>query len=140
MLKNDGNPVRRTHTDPLAMDEKRTAAEICEARDAAQQRGLAAARGTHDAHDLVVPDRKRQLMEGDHGTVEEKLAGAIGKYGCINGCARVRHAFLVHATGEARPQCGRVRQVSGKNQSKAMRRCAIAYMPARRFERGRSTV
>jgi len=79
-------------------------------------------------------------MEGDHGTVEEKLAGAIGKYGCINGCARVRHAFLVHATGETRPQCGRVRQVSGKNQSKAMRRCAIACMPARRFERGRSTV
>ena len=140
MLKDHGNPIRRARLDPLTVHEKRAAAEIGKACDAAQQRGLAAARGTHDAHDFVVADRKRQLMEGDHGTVEEKLAGAIGKYGCINGCARVRHAFLVHATGETRPQCGRVRQVSGKNQSKAMRRCAIAYMPARRFERGRSTV
>src|SRR5205807_10468985 len=104
MLKDHGNPIRRARPDPLTVHEKRAAAEIGKACDAAQQRGLAAARGTHDAHDLVVPDRKRQLMEGDHGTVEEKLAGAIGKYGCINGCARVRHAFLGHAAGEARPQ------------------------------------
>ena len=34
--------------------------------------------GPDDAHDLVALDRERQLMEGDDGAVEKKLAGALG--------------------------------------------------------------
>src|SRR5215831_17286171 len=77
MLKDHGNPVGRPCTDRFAVDEKPAAAEIGEARDAAQKRGLAAARGAHDAHDLVALDRKRQLMEGHDGTIEKELAGGV---------------------------------------------------------------
>src|SRR6201993_1082224 len=88
MLKYHGNPVRRPRPDRLAVDEKRAAAEISQARNAAQERGLAAARGTYDAHDFVASDRKRQLMERNHGAVEEKLAGTLREDGCITGRVR----------------------------------------------------
>jgi hypothetical protein len=93
MLKDHGNPVGRPCTDRFAVDEKPTAAEIGEARDAAQQRDLAAARGAHDAHDLVALDRKRQLMEGDDGAIEKELAGTIGDNGWIKDCFPGNHAF-----------------------------------------------
>src|SRR5215470_7335356 len=96
MLKDHGNPVGRAGADRLAVDEKPAATEIGEARDAAQKRGLAAARGAHDAHDLVALDRKRQLMEGDDGAIEKELAGTIGDNGWINACFPGNHAFLVH--------------------------------------------
>ena len=60
------------------MDQKPAAAQIGEPGNAAQQRGLAATRGTHDAHDLVALDRERELVKGDNGSIEEKLAGALG--------------------------------------------------------------
>ncbi len=101
MLKDQGNPVRRAQPDRLAVHEKSATAEIGQARNAAQERGLAAARGTNDAHDLVASDTKRQLMERDHGAIEEKLAGALGEDGCINGCVRAHHRFLIHAASEA---------------------------------------
>ena len=118
MLKNYCNPIRGTHTDRLAMDEKRSAAEVCEACDTAQQRGFAAARGTDDAHDLVALDRKRQLMKGDDGAVEEQLAGTLGEDRCIHGFVADTHASLIHA--RSRPSLARrCRQVSGKNLPKA---------------------
>src|SRR5205823_3461345 len=78
MLKHHGNAVRRPAGNWLAMDQERTAAQIGEPRDAAQQRGLAAARRADDAHDLVAPHRKRQLMKGNDRAVEEELARAVG--------------------------------------------------------------
>src|SRR5258708_27996996 len=93
MLKDHGNPVGRPCTDRFSGDEKAAAAEIGEARDAAQKRGLAAARGAHDAHDLVALDRKRQLMEGDDGAIEKELAGTIGDNGWIKDCFPGNHAF-----------------------------------------------
>src|SRR5262252_4446578 len=96
MLKDHGNPVGRAGADRLAVDEKPAATEIGEARDATQKRGLAAARGAHDAHDLVALDRKRQLMEGDDGAIEKELAGDVGDNGWINDCFPGNHAFLVH--------------------------------------------
>src|SRR5258708_1144994 len=93
MLKDHGNPVGRPCTDRFAVDEKPAAAEIGQARDAAQKRGLAAARGAHDAHDLVALDRKRQLMEGDDGAIEKELAGTIGDNGWIKDCFPGNHAF-----------------------------------------------
>src|ERR1700758_154548 len=111
MLKDHGNPVGRAGTDRFAVDEKAAAAEIGEARDAAQKRGLAAARGAHDAHDLVALDRKRQLMEGDDGAIEKELAGTIGDNGWIKDYFPGNHAFLVHGDIAQRPP----HQVSGKN-------------------------
>src|SRR6266478_2190814 len=93
MLKDHGDPVGRARTDRFAVDEKPAAAEIGEAGDAAQKRGLAAARGAHDAHDLVALDRERQLMEGDDGAIEKELAGTIGHNGWINDCLPGTHAF-----------------------------------------------
>src|SRR5690349_11046576 len=93
MLKDHGNPIGRACTDRFAVDEKPAAAEIGEACDAAQKRGLAAARGAHDAHDLVALDRKRQLMEGDDGAIEKELAGTIGDNGWIKDCFPGNHAF-----------------------------------------------
>src|SRR5262244_1557964 len=93
MLKDHGNSVGRAGADRLAVDEKLAATEIGEARDAAQKRGLAAARGAHDAHDLVALDRKRQLMEGDDGAIEKELAGTVGDNGWINDCLPGTHAF-----------------------------------------------
>ncbi len=148
MLEHHGNAVGRPAGHRLAMDEKLAAAEIGEAGDTAQQRGLAAAGGTHDAHDLVAPDRERQLMEGDDGAVEEKFAGAGGDDGRINRCFRADHAFphswrrhapcrrraLISAcsgkvgTGFPNRTCAKSknlersrRQVSGKNVAEAMR-------------------
>src|SRR5215471_11780788 len=89
-------PPGRPRSDRFAVDEKSAAAEIGEARDAAQKRGLAAARRAHDAHDLVALDRKRQLMEGDDGAIEKELAGAVGDNGWINDRFPGNHAFLVH--------------------------------------------
>src|SRR5215831_16817768 len=120
MLKDHGNPVGRPCTDRFAVDEKPAAAEIGEARDAAQKRGLAAARGAHDAHDLVALDRKRQLMEGDDSAIEKELAGTVGDNGWINDCFPGNHAFLVHGAGPT-SRSGPWRQVSGKNLPSAMR-------------------
>ena len=53
-------------------------AEIGEAGDAAQQRGLAAAARADDAQDLVARDRERELPERHHGAVEEQLGGVVG--------------------------------------------------------------
>ena len=78
MLEHHGDAVGRPSGHRLAMDQELAAAQIGEAGDAAQQRGLAAARWTHHAHDLVALDRERQLVERDHGAVEEQLAGALG--------------------------------------------------------------
>ena len=93
MLKDHGNPVGRAGADRLAVDEKPAAAEISETRDAAQKRGLATARGAHDAHDLVAFDHKGQLMEGDDGAIEKELAGTIGDNGWIKDCFPGNHAF-----------------------------------------------
>ena len=128
MLKNHGDPVRRTHTDRLAMDEKLTTAEICEARDTAQQRGLATARGTDNAHDLVALDRKRQLMKGDDGAVEEQLAGTLGEDRCIHGFVADTHASLVHArshpfVGAAVPASVRKKLTEGKCELPRRRGC-----------------
>src|SRR5215470_4664885 len=100
MLKDQGNPVGRAGADRLAVDEKCAAAEIGEARDAAQKRGLAAARGAHDAHDLVAFDRKRQLMEGDDGAIEKELAGAVGDNGWITIASPAIMRFLVHGASQ----------------------------------------
>src|SRR5260370_33847588 len=91
MLKDHSNPVGRACTDRFAVDEKPAAAEIGEARDAAQKRGLAAARGAHDAHDLVALDRKRQLMEGDDGAIAKELAGTIGGTAWTTDCFPRNH-------------------------------------------------
>ena len=48
---------------------------------AAQQRGLAAAGGTHHAHDFVALDGERELMEGDDGSLEKKFAHPLRNNG-----------------------------------------------------------
>src|SRR5262245_24446169 len=125
MLKDHGNPVGRPCTDRFAVDEKPAAAEIGEARDAAQKRGLAAARGAHDAHDLVALDRKRQLMEGDDGAIEKELAGTIGDNDWIKDCFPGNHACPRSRRRSISPS-GPPHQVSGKNLPSAMRGCAAA--------------
>ena len=78
VLEHHGDAVGRPALDRLAVHQNAAAAQIGEAGDAAQQRGLAAARRAHDAHDLVALDAERHLVEGDDGAVEEELAGAFG--------------------------------------------------------------
>src|SRR5258708_21449431 len=126
MLKDHGNPGRRRHTDRLAMDEKGTAAEICEARDTAQERGLAAARGTHDAHDLVTLDRERQLMKGDDGAIEEQLAGTLGEDYYIHGFVTDPHASLVTPAAVLRWSggCGKCLEKTCRRQMRASARGA----------------
>ena len=53
MLEHHGDAVGRAARDRLALHEQLAAAQIGEAGDAAQQRGLAAARRADHAHDLV---------------------------------------------------------------------------------------
>src|SRR6516162_9150375 len=96
MLKDHGNPVGRPRADRLAVDEKPAAAEIGEARDAAQKRGLAAARGADDAHDLVALDRKRQLMEGDNGAIEKELLAPSATMAGSTIASPATMRFLVH--------------------------------------------
>jgi hypothetical protein len=70
------------------MDQKLAAADIGQARDRAQQRGLAAAGGTHHAHDLVALDGERELMEGDDGSIEKKFAHPLRNNGGLVACIR----------------------------------------------------
>ena len=64
------------------------AAQLGEPGDAAQQRGLSAARRTDDAHDLVAAHREGQLMEGDHRSIEEELARRVGDNRGLSGRIR----------------------------------------------------
>jgi hypothetical protein len=77
MLEYHGDTVRRPSGSGFAMNKKRSAAEIGKAGDAAQQSSLAAAGGTDEAHDLVLPDHKRQGMERNYRAIKEKLARTI---------------------------------------------------------------
>src|SRR5215203_2252123 len=79
--RNAGTPWRRRPADAcdrLAVHRERAGAELGEAGDAAQQRGLAAAAGADDTQDLVALDVERELAERHHGAVEEQLARAVG--------------------------------------------------------------
>ena len=62
----------------LPCDEQLPGADVGQAGDAAQQRGLAAAARADDAHDLVRGDRERQLPERDDRAVEEQLGRVVG--------------------------------------------------------------
>jgi hypothetical protein len=81
MLEHHRYAVGRPAGDRPAMHEQLAGAEIGQAGDAAQERGLAAARRADHAHDLVAPDRERELMKGDDSAVEEELARALGHDG-----------------------------------------------------------
>jgi hypothetical protein len=68
------------------MDQKLATADIGQPRDRAQQRGLAAARGAHHAHDFVALDRERELMEGDNGSIEKKFTHPLRNNGGLGSC------------------------------------------------------
>ena len=94
MLEHHGDAVGRARAHPLAVDEQLPVAELGEAGDAAQQRGLAAAGRADHAHDLVAPHLQRQLVKGDHRAVKKQLGRVVGddgRFGCR--CGRI-HAFL----------------------------------------------
>src|SRR4029079_17157828 len=57
MLEHHGDAVRWPG-DRLAMNRELTGADLGQSRDAAQQRGLAAAAWADDAEDFVAPDRE----------------------------------------------------------------------------------
>ena len=60
--------------DQLAVDQEFAFADVDEAGNAAQQRGLAATARAHDAEDFLLTDGEIEVMEGDYGSVEEQLA------------------------------------------------------------------
>ena len=86
MLEHHGHPVGRPSAHRFAVDQKLATADIGQPRDRAQQRGLAAARGSHHAHDFVALDRERELMERDNGSIEKKFTRPLRNNGGLGGC------------------------------------------------------
>jgi hypothetical protein len=56
-------PVRWQRFDRLAVDADRARVGILEARQKVQRRGLAAARGTQQRHELARPDGEREVLD-----------------------------------------------------------------------------
>ena len=56
-------PVGRQPLDLLAVEKDRARGHVLQPRDHAQQRGLAAARGTKEGEELVVLDRKARFLD-----------------------------------------------------------------------------
>src|SRR5260221_6934725 len=94
------------------MHQDAPVAELDQSGDAAQERGLAAARRADDAQDLVALDGQRELMESHHGAIEKQLAGALGN---DRGCC------LGHAFPRPGPVVCRQPGLSGKTLANAMR-------------------
>src|SRR5215472_5005097 len=122
MLEHHGDAVGRDALDRLALHHELAVGEGGEAGDAAQERGLAAARGTDHAHDFVAAHLERQLMEGHHRAVEEELAGTP----CRNRRRRCRggrgHAVPSLCSSDAPlVPCSLNLKVSEKTRGNAMR-------------------
>src|SRR5271170_4565259 len=77
MLKHHGDALRRS-PHRSAADQKLAGADVGEARDAAQQRRLAAAAGADDAKRLAIAHLQVELAECRNGAVEKVLAGVLG--------------------------------------------------------------
>ena len=85
MLEHHGDAVGRARR-PACRAPGAAGAEIGQAGDAAQERGLAAAARADDAQDLIAPDLERQLTERHHRAVEEQLACSFRDDGRLVGC------------------------------------------------------
>ena len=81
MLEHHRDALRRSR-DRLAADGQLAAGDFGQARDAAQERGLAAAARADDAEDFLLAHREIERAERHHGAVEEHLA-RISRDDCL---------------------------------------------------------
>src|SRR5436189_1178137 len=72
MLEYHGDTIGGTTGNVFPLNEQAAAAQIGQACDTAQQRGLSAAGRSDNAHDLIALDGEGQTMKCNHRAIEKK--------------------------------------------------------------------